>query len=316
MTVAKRNWTWFVALMGVIVISGVLIGRSQRPALGKSFAYSMEDYRNVDPSLIHYVEAESLIPTPEKLSALTIGIDGTIYIGGLNAIETFPERDKIALDGLPTCLAIDDDGVLFVGFQDRFTVLSQDRKPVFTKSPGTNTYITSIAVDDTWIYVADAGNRCVLRYSKTGADELEIGAKDEKTGARGFYVPSPFFDLDIGTDGSLWVVNPGYHAFENYTSDGRLISSWEKSGFHIEGFCGCCNPSHFALMPDGSFVTAEKGLPRIKIHNLDGSLRCVVAAPAQFDDGTTGLDVAVDSQGVIYVLDPVRRKVRLFKGKL
>ncbi len=68
-------------------------------------------------------------------------------------------------------------------------------------------------------------------------------------------------------------------------------------------------------MPDGSFVTAEKGLPRVKIHNLDGSLRCVVAAPDQFDEGVVGLDVAVDDEGRIYVLDPSRNQVRIFAEK-
>jgi hypothetical protein len=68
-------------------------------------------------------------------------------------------------------------------------------------------------------------------------------------------------------------------------------------------------------MPDGSFATSEKGVPRVKNYNLDGSLRCVVAAPDQFDEGTTGLDIAVDRQGRIYVLDPLRGKVRIFEEK-
>ncbi len=93
------------------------------------------------------------------------------------------------------------------------------------------------------------------------------------------------------------------------------LSSWEAAGFGIEGFSGCCNPAHFALLPDGGFVTAEKGLPRVKIHNVDGSLRCVVAAPDQFDDAASGLDVAVGPKGRIYVLDPGRNQIRVFEGK-
>ena len=84
----------------------------------------------------------------------------------------------------------------------------------------------------------------------------------------------------------------------------------------IDGFSGCCNPSHIALLADGAFVTAEKGLPRVKIHNIDGSLRCVVATPDQFEEGVTGLDVAVDAEGRIHVLDPSRNVVRRFEEKL
>ncbi len=199
--------------------------------------------------------------------------------------------------------------------QDHVEIFTKDLKKTVWASPGEKAYLTSIAVDDWYVYVADAGSRRVWRYAKEGGSPLEIGVKDWANGVRGFFIPSPFFDIDIGTDGSLWAVNPGHHALENYRPDGMPISMWENSSFTIEGFSGCCNPSHFSLMPDGSFVTAEKGLPRVKIHNLDGSLRCVVAAPDQFDEDVVGLDVAVDDSGRVYVLDPSRNQIRIFEEK-
>ncbi len=311
MNQVKKSWAWFVVLMVLIVTAGIFLGRSQRTELGESFDYSLEDYRNVDPALIRYIEIEPLVPALGKISALAVGSDGKVYVGGINAIEIFPGGEKVEIPGTPSCLAVDEDGILFVGFQDHLTIFSNDRKPKLSLSLGKTSYITSIAVDDEFIYVADAGRRRVWRYSKAGADILEIGAKDVANGVRGFHIPSPSFDLDIGTDGSIWVVNPGYHAFENYSPDGRLISSWERTSFSINGFSGCCNPAHFALMSDGSFLTAEKGLVRVKIHNLDGSLRCVVAAPHQFDAPI--LDVAADAAGRIHILDGDR--VRVFEEK-
>jgi sugar lactone lactonase YvrE len=212
-------------------------------------------------------------------------------------------------------MAMDDEGTLFVGMQDHVEVFSKAWENSIWPLPGEKAYLTSIAVDERYVYVADAGSRRVWRYGKEGGEPLEIGRKDLKNGVQGFFVPSPFFDVDIGTDGSLWAVNPGYHTLENYRPDGMPISSWKKSSFSIDGFSGCCNPSHFALMPDGSFVTAEKGLPRVKIHNQDGELRCVVAAPDQFDDGVTGLDVAADDKGRIYVLDQSQGAIRIFEEK-
>ncbi len=92
-----------------------------------------------------------------------------------------------------------------------------------------------------------------------------------------------------------------------------------------DGFCGCCNPVNFAVLPDGGFVTCEKGLPRVKIHDADGVFASVVAGPEGFAENwrvcilnalsncqTGGLDVAVDSMGRILVLDPVERVVRIF----
>jgi hypothetical protein len=310
-----KNWIWFAAILLLILGAGIYLVKSRRAELGQSFAYSIEDYRQVDPALIRYTETAPIVPVVEKLSALAIAPDGKMYVGGANAIEIFPDRTVHPVAGIPSCLAVDDDGTLFAGMQDHVEVFSKDWKKSVWPSPGEKAYLTSIAVDDRYVYVADAGGRRVLRYGKSGGTPREIGAKDEANGVRGFYIPSPFFDLDLGTDGSLWVVNPGYHVLENYSPNGRLISSWGKGSFTIEGFIGCCNPANFTLMPDGSFATAEKGVPRVKIYNLDGSMRCVVAAPDQFDEGTTGLDITADRQGRIHVLDPIRGKVRIFEEK-
>jgi hypothetical protein len=83
----------------------------------------------------------------------------------------------------------------------------------------------------------------------------------------------------------------------------------------LDGFSGCCNPSHFAIRSDGWFVTCEKGLERVKLHDSKGAFSCVVAAPDHFAGGTVGMDVAVDSDGRILVLDPAARVVRVFEEK-
>ena len=308
-----KNWIWFILLVALILGAGIWLGKSRRAELGKGFEYSLDDYRTVDPALVKYREVDSLVPAISNLTALAIAPDGRVLVGGANAIEFFPSGKCLSIGGTPSCMAMDDEGVLYVGLQDHVVVIDHSGETTDWPAPGEKAYLTSIAVDDWYVYVADAGSRRVWRYAKSGGEPFEIGKKDWANGVRGFYIPSPFFDIDIGFDGSLWVVNPGYHALENLRPDGMPISKWERSSMTIEGFSGCCNPAHFALMPDGSFVTAEKGLPRVKIHNLDGSLRCVVAAPDQFDEGATGLDLAVDENGRIHVLDPGRNLVRIFE---
>jgi hypothetical protein len=178
---------------------------------------------------------------------------------------------KLDLEGNPTCIAVGEDGFLYAGYSDHIKVFDfrSDWKHARWDVPSEKAFLTSIAVDEWYVYTADAGSRRIWRYNKEGGEPLEIGKKDWANGVRGFYVPSPFFDIAISrSDGSLWAVNPGYHALENYRPDGMPLSMWENSGFNIEGFSGCCNPAHFALLPDGGFVTAEKGLPRVKIHNV------------------------------------------------
>jgi len=78
-------------------------------------------------------------------------------------------------------------------------------------------------------------------------------------------------------------------------------------------------------LPDGGFVTCEKGLVRVKIYNSEGSFVGVVAGPEQFGAGGTskicmlpeeckisGFDVAVDQAGRIFVLDTVDNIVKVF----
>jgi hypothetical protein len=143
----------------------------------------------------------------------------------------------------------------------------------------------------------------------------KIGERNVGKGITGFVIPSAYLDVALDREGLLWAVNPGQHRLENYTLNGELRSSWERTSMELEGFCGCCNPIHIAILPNGSFVTSEKSIPRVKIHAPTGDFKTVVAPPELFSEGTTGLDLAVDSQERILVLDPLARVVRIFAKK-
>jgi sugar lactone lactonase YvrE len=94
-----------------------------------------------------------------------------------------------------------------------------------------------------------------------------------------------------------------------------MLSAWNKTSMLWDGFSGCCNPSHIAILSDGSFVTSEKGLTRVKVHGANGALKAIVATPEQFEEGTVGLDIAIDSQDRIYIADPERGAIRVFEHK-
>jgi len=163
--------------------------------------------------------------------------------------------------------------------------------------------------------VADAGNRVVVRYDTQGKLLGRIGRRDRERNIPGILVPSPYFDVAVGTEGLLWVTNPGRLRMEAYTFDGDLEVSWGTSSFAIDGFCGCCNPTHFALFRDGRVVTSEKGLPRVKLYDEAGRFKSVVAAPKSFDIEARGLDLGVDSAERVLVLDPSASQVRIFTRK-
>jgi hypothetical protein len=138
----------------------------------------------------------------------------------------------------------------------------------------------------------------------------------------------PYFDLAIGPDGLLWVVNPGRYRLEAYTKEGDLEFAWGRFGNKLDDFTSCCNPVNFAVLADGSFVTCEKGVPRVKLYDPAGILIGVVAGPEQImgkewllgetpeQGNLVILDVAVDSAGHVYILERSGNLVMIFARPL
>ena len=129
-------------------------------------------------------------------------------------------------------------------------------------------------------------------------------------GSGRYEIPGPHFDavFDPASPGGIWVAHTGRRKMEQYGADGSASAvSWGKSSPMVDAFCGCCNPSHFAMRKDGSFVTAEKGLNRVKVYTRAGELVGVVAAAKDFEKDVSGeLDVAVDSRDRILVVDAAK----------
>jgi len=298
--------------------------------LGAEFTYDLSELAKVDPNLIGYQERAAIDTGMKEPRGIAVGGEGLIVVAGDKTVRWFADDGKAAGEfqapEAPQAVAATTGKVrlaIYLAMKDHVEMYTPDGKQqdVWDKA-GPNALFTSIALGATGIFVADAGNRVVLRYLGNRAEgpfrsqiASRIGEKDDARGIPGFVIPSPYFDVAVGPQDTLWVANPGRRRVERYTFDGNLVSSWGKASPKIEGFCGCCNPTHIAVLPDGGLVTSEKGLARVKTYTAGGELVSVVAPPAAFAEGTVGLDVAADSRGRILVLDPVARKVRVFVKK-
>lgn len=284
------------------------------------YEYKLDNFMEVDNSLINYQETNNFTAGVQKMKGLAVDIYDRIYVAGDTKIAIFNsdgyKLKDIITNSIARCIVVDTDGTIYLGTTDQLIVYDSTGKIINVWEPVNNkSVITSIAVDNENVFVADAGNKVIYRYNKSGELILEIGRKDLEKGIKGFVIPSPYFDLAIGRTGDLWAVNSGMHQFESYDHSGNPISSWKKTSMQLDGFSGCCNPSHFAFLDNGYYVTSEKGIVRIKVHDPSGEFVSVVAASDQFDKGTLGLDLAVDSQGRIIVLDPTRKQVRIYEEK-
>jgi len=331
-------------LVGLLIVAAVVVTvvaliridvtGQKGSGLGSEFSYDLEQMGRIDPELILYQEsAESISTGFERARAIAVGPGDKVYVAGDKAIRVFERAGVLAgeipLADAPTCLTVTAEGTIYAGVGDHVEVyeLAGNRSASWP-GLGEKAVFTSIVVVGSDVYVADARNRVIIRYDKSGKLINRIGQKDRQRGIDGFVVPSPNFDLAVADDGLLRVVNPGRHRIEAYTPEGDLEFWWGKFSMKIDGFCGCCNPTNFAMLADGSFVTSEKGLTRVKIYDSQGKFVGVVAGPQQLlGHGDLSVcktvakcqqgsfDVAVDSAGRILVLDTLRNEVRIFVKK-
>lgn len=330
-------WVGLVLVIAILagITAFVLFDTSgTKSTLGPEYSYDIEQYAKIDPALILYEQVNETIELDfESTDAVTVGVDGKIHIVGDEKIAVYTADGnvvkQIELKGEPTCISIDLDGMTIFGLES--SIMFIDEMGAETnrwKVPAENALLTAIAMDKDNIFAADAVNKVIWRYDREGNLLDKIGEKDNKRNIPGIIIPSPYFDIAMAADGLLRVVNPGRHLIEAYTVDGDREWAWGKAAVSIEGFSGCCNPINFAILPDGGFVTCEKGLVRVKVYDADGNFTGVVAGPDQLgwvqplrvcetpeQCSSKGFDVAVDSNGRIFVLDMVRNNIRIFEKK-
>ncbi len=293
--------------------------KTKFPEPGANLVYDIKKFEDVDNVATRYKEATPIVPALEAPKAMEIDGAGNLYVAGKDAIAVYSpagtETSRIALDGAATCLEFTPDGRLLVGLEDRVAVLGADLKPVATWSGfAERTLITSIAANAEEVFLADAANRCVLRVDYDGKVLNEIGKADEARDIPGLEVPSPYFDMAFDDEGSLWVVNPGKLGLERYRSNGDIVTSWYRPSLELEGFSGCCNPTHIAFNSEGRLVTCEKGLVRVKIYEVTaGDFEELVVGSKSFRVAQSVSDMVVDSSDRVLVLDSRQKSVRIFE---
>jgi len=333
------RWAVAVLVVAAVVLAVIAVVRfdttgKKGSGLSGEYAYDLRELARIDPNLILYTQSGPPVSTGFKQSrAIALDASGRMYVAGDRAIRMFSSAGNfermMELSGEPRCLAVAEDGGIYVGLADHVEVLNAQGKGTASwDSLGDEAVLTSIVRHRDSVFVADAGHRIVLHYDTAGTLVGHIGEKDPDRNVPGLIVPSPHLDLAVSRDGLLRVVNPGRNRIEAYTVDGNLEFWWGQRSVKIEGFCGCCNPVNFAILPDGGFVTSEKGLVRVKTYNSDGGFVGVVAGPAQLTGGSLmkicetpeecqgpAFDVAAGADGRIYVLDPFGNAVKIFSRK-
>ncbi len=330
---SRQSRRWFLELTAKTTAGLAALAHSNAVRAADKpnpFAYDVRRYETTDPKLIAYRQSAAFkCPAPDARRLCLVGKDRLAIAAG-NVVVLLERASgalaaEIPLSGPARCVAEGPDGLLFVGLSDHVEVFDAQNTrraswPAFAGRP----WISSVAVNAEFAFVADAGNRVVYRCDLNGKAINRIGDRDKDRGVLGFVLPSPFLEVEIHPDGLLRITNPGRHLIEAYTFEGDRATAWGKASMGIKGFCGCCNPVALAILPDGRFVTCEKGLPRVKVYSQEGDFESVVAGVESFPENAkvgsgeapgdgvkASLDAVVDAQGRVFILDTVTGMVRV-----
>jgi hypothetical protein len=312
--------------VGVCAVLRYDLGGERGSGLPVAFRYDRGALGKTDPSRVLYRPAGEIAVPLREARAVAVGPADRIVVTGDRALVVFEPGGakvrEVALTEEPRAVAVGHEGHAFPGrtyvaLKTRVEVRDpEDRRVATWDDLGPNALLTSVAVAERDVLVADAGQRVVHRYDPAGRLLEHIGGRDQAKDQGGFIIPSPCFDVAVSSDGLVRVANPGKHRIEGYTFDGHFEVSWGRPGESLESFCGCCNPANFALLRDGRFVTAEKGILRVKVYSSEGQFLGVVAGAETWpEDQPPVLDVAADGRGRVLVLDPRAAKVRIYEAK-
>lgn len=257
-------------------------------------------------------EITRVIDTQDRLKAVTVSSDGDVYAGGDSFIHCYNNQmsrlwqtethEKI------TALAIYGD-TLFATSEELIYLISPGGEMISEWGPyDENCIITSISANKNYLAIADAGNKIVFIIKKDGEVHSMVGHFVEK-----LLIPSPYFDVCLTDDDKLYMAHTGKSRIELRTIEGLLVSSLGTSGSAYDSFCGCCNPAHFTVVPQG-FITAEKGINRIKILEPAGVFIEYVSSVNDFV-ASAPLDVASADGKTIYGAYTADSKIYVFERK-
>jgi hypothetical protein len=249
--------------------------------------------------------------TGGKLTSVAVSAEGTVYLGGESFIKSFntdlSELWSLKTDMKITSVAVSGDTV-FASTPETILLFSTSGKLITEWGPYEgNSIITSVSANKELVAFADAGNERVFLLEKNGELHSMMGQSEEK-----FVIPSPYFDVALSGE-KLFIANTGYRSIETWTAEGKKLSEFGEPGTAPGAFCGCCNPAHFAVIPQG-FVTAEKGINRLKILGPGGDFIEFVSSKNDFVPSIP-LDVASHDGKTIYAVNSADTSLYIFKQK-
>jgi hypothetical protein len=319
----EKKWINIILLIALGVIAVVVIADYLSTRPGKRppnpFAFDISEYESADESQISHRETRQIKITDAEAVHIA-SLNKQIYLLTTDYLQVItPQGQEVrsfALEQTPNSLFVSSDSVIVIAFKNSLASFTPEGDLLYRSDAAPdNATFTSVVVADKLVFVADADNKQVLVYNRNLEYVESFKGESGVSALHGFILPSLHFDMAVNHDNELWVVNPGLHSIQNYSYDGRFRRQWGQPSFEPDGFSGCCNPSYITFLPDGRFVTSEKGLVRIKIYKESGIIESIVAPPEVFKNGLKAPAIANLDDDIVVALDFDKNMIRIFEPK-
>lgn len=305
----KKNIAAFFSVLIVLVFIGYMIFDSIQTADPPQDGISVaENQGNED---LWEISREFKV-TEGTLKAVTVSPEGNIYLAGNSYVSCYDKELNLIwnkkMSEPVTSLSYQSD-TLFATTAEQIFLIDNNGEIINEWGPfETNSMITSVSSNNKYVAFADAGNKTIYILDKGGEVKKMVGHNDDQ-----FIIPSPYFDVSINEDNSFFVSNTGHRRVEHRDKEGKTLTFFGEPGTSPDAFCGCCNPAHLIVIPEG-FVTAEKGINRIKILDKSGKFVEYVSSKNKFM-ASIPLDIASPDGKTIYAANSDDSKLYIFKRK-
>ncbi len=216
----------------------------------------------------------------------------------------------------PSGLSADRAGNLFVADTKANTIFVFANEGKYLRSIGGSmwfSHLTNVTVDPQGdrIYAIDVGDsdhRVRVFDSIDGRHLFDFGARGHGPGE--FNIP---YDLAVGKDGRLYVVDSGNFRVQIFDHKGRYLRSFGTAGKQPGQFA---RPKEIAADAEGNLYVVDGSFGNFQVFDPDGTFQFVLGTHG--DSGgvakymlPTGIDI--DADGRIYVVDQWYGKIDIFR---
>ncbi len=249
----------------------------------------MKDADGKDVEFVSPYCRTAAFTTPGEINAFDVA-GGRIYVAAENSVSVYSLGGEL-VNNFAVPSEVRDmtffDEHLYVLFASRIEVYDLEGNSLRDwKACNEDADYCCLTVMESGVYVTDASNKHICQYHLDGSLARFIESPD------GFVVPSYSFAITHVGD-TIYCSNPGRHRIEAYTSDGRFVKSFGKSGTEAGAFSGCCNPARLASNNAGEILTSEKGIPRVSCYSTDGVFHSILLNQEMLGGGHAAYDVRV-----------------------